>query len=231
MKILFLDFDSVIPTTRSRVAQLTPAEFGPTSGAFITELCQRAHASIVISSSWREHRSREEITSFLIQASIDPALLHPDWCLPALNEEREKEVFSWLSEHSKTTYWLVLGGGVGFEAIHPHLVRTDCDRGSTYETLIVASAKLAFDPMPWLRETGVKVTAKHTDLYHAARQRVMPHSMTPTKEQLLRTEKMERERAEQAATWTQEWLKQHPEAAKTFAAASSKPKQPISWAG
>ena len=42
---------------------------------------------------------------------------------------------------------------------------------------------------------------------------------------------MERERAEQAATWTQEWLKQHPEAAKAFAAAYSKPKQPIYWAG
>jgi hypothetical protein len=56
-------------------------------------------------------------------------------------------------------------------------------------------------------------------------------SITPTKEQLLQTEKMERERAERAVASTQEWLKQHPEAAKTFAAASSKPKQPISWAG
>lgn len=160
MKTIFLDFDGVIRTTRSRLAALTPDGFDPTAGRLIARIAKRAEAQIVISSAWREGRSRVQTLGLIAQAAIEPELVHTDWATPVLGGARQHELDAWLAAHGVVRCYPAIDDGIGFDEEAPHLVRTEIDEGFGFSHAIRLCRILNFDASNWMLSEGIKLSTQ-----------------------------------------------------------------------
>jgi len=111
MKILFLDIDGVICTTRSHLALSygTPVmdKFDPCVAWFIRDICARTGCKLVLSSSWRLHEGWE---AKLHHQGIWNNLFHDDkqTTKPRLTDIRGNEIREWLSRHPEVTHYAIV---------------------------------------------------------------------------------------------------------------------------
>ena len=109
MKVLFLDIDGVINSTRTcRAYKGFPqdlnekdlAMFDPVAIQLIRKLCEETNTSIVLSSTWRYYHTAHEIANAFDLPVID--------CTPQLDASRGVEIQTWLSEHPEVTKYAIV---------------------------------------------------------------------------------------------------------------------------
>lgn len=109
MKVLFLDIDGVLNSTRTAVAHggypgdFSPpdmAKFDETAIALIRRLCLAADASVVLSSSWRIMFSAHEVANALDLPIMDKT--------PSLPGNRGQEIAHWLDRHPEVEAYAIV---------------------------------------------------------------------------------------------------------------------------
>ncbi len=160
MKILFLDIDGVLITSRSMLALATYPAFDPVACQLIDAFCQRSGAKIVICSAWREERSKADLEAILDSMPIAKSHLHDDWATPVIFGPRSREVQEWLSRHPETTHYAVLDDGIGLEDLAHHVIQPDSDVGLLLDHMIDLCALLDMPFEKWFVDAGIKPTKK-----------------------------------------------------------------------
>lgn len=157
-KILFLDIDGVLVTTRSKLAVNRWDQFDVVSCQLIDKLCTYCDAKIVISSTWREQKTRENLEDILRYNDISRVHLHTDWATPVLRDSRQKEINAWLKMHKEVACWAVLDDGVGLNDASPRLVQPDFDDGLQFKDVMKLLVILNGNAEQWFRDADVKYT-------------------------------------------------------------------------
>jgi len=155
-KVIFLDIDGVLVTTRSKLAYKKHDQFDITSCRLIDNLCQNTEAKIVISSSWREGRSKENLADILRYNGISKEHLNEDWATPILRDNRLKEIKEWLARHPEVDHWAIIDDDLDFTNEHPRLVLTVYEDGLLFEHIIRLIALLDGNLEKWLQDSGEK---------------------------------------------------------------------------
>lgn len=140
MKVLFLDIDGVLNSTRSAVAHdgfphlLTPDHmqmFDICAVGLVRKLCEETGAAVVISSSWRVFHNHQDIGKALKLPVIDAT--------PRLHAIRGEEIKAWLEANSVTKYAIVDDDSDMLPEQMPFFVKTDVKNGllwDDYERLL-----------------------------------------------------------------------------------------------
>ena len=112
-KILFLDFDGVISTTRAYVAQEVIEDFydrwiDPVAVKLIAKICSGNNYEIVVTSTWRKF-GKETCVRALGRANI---WLHDDWCTKDLwttdsKVSRPQEIDDWLGRNECDSFLVI----------------------------------------------------------------------------------------------------------------------------
>lgn len=113
--IIFLDFDGVICTTRSHYAYsstLLHRHLDVVAVKMIERLCENAKASIVVSSTWRNHFEQDAINIMLCNAGMKKVPFHSCWKTPRLMREgisvtRGFEIAAFLKDHACDNYVII----------------------------------------------------------------------------------------------------------------------------
>ena len=107
MKILFLDIDGVLNSTRTCVAfggypmELKHiAAFDQVAIRLIQRLCDSAGVQVVLSSAWRLHCDFKDVGAALGLPIIDRT--------PSLSGNRGSEIARWLSEHPEVEQYAII---------------------------------------------------------------------------------------------------------------------------
>lgn len=107
MKIVFLDFDGVLLTWRTRMAHGGASSNGRPDGvvcALLNRVCALG-IHIVVSSAWRDHEP--SCKQKLAQGGL-LRFLHPDWRTNPKGYARPKEIADWLAAHPEVTDYRIL---------------------------------------------------------------------------------------------------------------------------
>lgn len=112
MKILFLDFDGVLNSISSALVWNGYDTFDPKCVGLVQRLVTQTKAKIVVSSSWRIGRTRDELLNDIAKAGGTALLPSIIGVTPLLNGDRGRgdEIASWLDINSKfliSTYVIV----------------------------------------------------------------------------------------------------------------------------
>lgn len=165
MKILFLDIDGVLISSRSMLALATYPAFDPVACRLIEAFCQRSKARIVICSAWREERNKSDMEVIFDSMSIAKTHLHEDWATPVIFGPRAREIQDWLSRHPETSHYAILDDGIGLEGLELHVVQPDSDIGILIEHIIDLCALLDVQFEKWFASVGIKVTKNDFDRF------------------------------------------------------------------
>lgn len=128
-KVIFLDFDGVLSTTRSCLVFGNSTDFDSIAVRMLSNLCAATGVKIVCSSSRTNpgHKGNfQETLTLLTEAGFDPVHLHKDWsCFFDMLTPRKAHISQWLSEHPEVTHYAIIDDeAVGL----PNMVRvTDAD--------------------------------------------------------------------------------------------------------
>ena len=110
--VIFLDIDGPMIPGRAyalRTQTRRPPPFDPIAVAMVSRLCQESGAEIVISSTWRKRRSRDEMTDVLRQNGLGDVALHEDWGTPVLDSQtRGQQITAWLRNHPMVERYVAL---------------------------------------------------------------------------------------------------------------------------
>lgn len=134
-KILFLDIDGVLNSTRSVTAfgnyphphdiEVSQSRFDWVAVGLIRKLCQETGANIVLSSTWRKGGNRQKLAKILD--------------LPIVGETPEKigghrgyEIAEWLKSHSPKKFAIVDDDTDMLESQLPFFVNTSHEEGLLY---------------------------------------------------------------------------------------------------
>jgi hypothetical protein len=132
-RILFLDIDGVLNSTRSALAfDGTPhsfrsacmGQFDMVAVALVRRLCEVTGTAVVLSSDWRYNT-----TAHLTANALNLPVVDVTPCLPA---SRGVEIDTWLAAHPEVTAYAIVddnGGMLPKQA--PHFVKTDANFGLT----------------------------------------------------------------------------------------------------
>lgn len=134
MKILFLDIDGVLNSTRSAIAlgnfphtTKTLRYFDVIALRLIRKVCKETGCKICLSSTWRNDKNWEEIGPNLKLPIIDRTPR-------SLSGYRGKEIEAWLNEHPEVNqYAIVDDDGDMLEKQHPYFVHTSHSNGFLFE--------------------------------------------------------------------------------------------------
>ena len=165
MKILFLDIDGVLISSRSMLALATYPAFDPVACRLIEAFCQRSKARIVICSAWREGRNKSDMEGIFDSMPIAKTHLHEDWATPVIFGPRAREIQDWLSRHPETSHYAVLDDGIGLEELEHRVVQPDSDIGILIEHIIDLCALLDVQFEKWFVDVGVKPTKNDSERY------------------------------------------------------------------
>lgn len=154
--ILFLDFDGVLISSRSRLAIGNYPAFDPVSCSLVEKVCRYCHAQIVIYSAWREGRTKSEIEAILGSVGISPSLMHRDWATSNLGGRREIEIKEWLHSHPEIKRHVILDDGADPKTLFPHVVQPDADAGLMLEHVIDVCALFEMPFEPLFMSAGLK---------------------------------------------------------------------------
>jgi hypothetical protein len=137
MRILFLDVDGVLNSRRSEIAH-TAGVVPPTPGlpshfndidwvavGLVATLCKRLNVMVVVSSSWRESFTWQQLRDLFKLPIID-----------ATDQEagvRGDQIQRWLDKNPEVTEYAIVDDNGGMLASQQdHFVQTDWDEGLTY---------------------------------------------------------------------------------------------------
>jgi hypothetical protein len=134
-KVLFLDIDGVLNSTRSVIAfkgfphgfdAPNMAKFDHAAIGMIRKLCEETDASIVLSSSWRILHTVHDCANGLDLPIFDKT--------PGGGGNRGKQIEEWLDAHPEVTdYAIVDDDGDMLFTQYPRFVKTNCNEGLTYK--------------------------------------------------------------------------------------------------
>lgn len=136
IKVLFLDIDGVLLSTRSCIAQggpvdprtpTDPAKLDRVALGLVRKLCFETGAQIVVSSTWRERHAASELEQLLDLEILDVT--------PQLSGQcRGEEVSAWLCAHPNVEKYAILDDQDDFlEHQQAVFVQTDFDNGLQWE--------------------------------------------------------------------------------------------------
>lgn len=108
-KIIFLDIDGVLITSRSAYLQTKGLidTFDPCATAMIKELIQVSGAQLVVSSTWA-HKGKHVVTDLFQKNGLDARYLHPDWDIPRRSVNRSENIRLWLDAHPDVTRYVAI---------------------------------------------------------------------------------------------------------------------------
>jgi hypothetical protein len=162
--VIFLDFDGVVITTRSRWAGLTPEGFDPVATRWLSQLIQQASAQVVISSAWRRGETRVSMLELLVLNGMPEVPLHEDWATPLLGVERQHEIDAWLGRKNGIQRYFILDDGIGLNEKAPEFVLTDIDDGLSFIHMLRCCKVLGVDAIAWARTVGIRLSSKELQL-------------------------------------------------------------------
>lgn len=132
IKVLFLDIDGVLLSTRSCVAQggpvdpqhpTDPSKLDAVALGLVRKLCFETGAQVVICSSWRERHTRQELQEMLELDILDVTSTLTD-------HSRGHEVLAWLERHGNVEKYAIVDDHDDYLAPQqPHLVLTHFEDG------------------------------------------------------------------------------------------------------
>lgn len=142
-RVLFLDFDGVIITPRSHIAQgaIGGRMIEPDAVAMsaIRKVCDKG-VRIVVSSTWRLREER--CKAFLAEHELLP-YLHSDWCTPDTSRDagggvyvgapRGAEIAAWLAKHPEVVSYRILDDDPSMmPAQMPYFIQCESHDGVSY---------------------------------------------------------------------------------------------------
>jgi len=90
--------------------------FDPVACRLTAWLLRGSGARFVVSSAWREGRTRAEMLAVLDTADLPCEHMHEDWATATCGS-RGEEVLQWLSAHREVERWCVLDDGIELELV------------------------------------------------------------------------------------------------------------------
>lgn len=140
--MIFLDFDGVLNADTGDDGDVavvdelwSAAWLDRVMVGRLSDLARRGGARVVISSSWRQRRSREELAEMLASLGFEgdvfdvtPRLPRPE---SGERSVREQEVKAWLDAHGHVESYVILDDDQEFIAMSDRHVRTHPKRGLT----------------------------------------------------------------------------------------------------
>ena len=141
VKIIFLDFDGVLINhaalrTRRLDPQRRPAA-DPIAVAALNRIVQATGAEIVVTSTWREEYSPEELRELLTRWDVTGAVVGKT----PLAETRGEEIQAWLQAHAVERF-VILDDQSDMRPLQAHLVKTEAEPGLTQREAEMAIAHL-----------------------------------------------------------------------------------------
>jgi hypothetical protein len=137
MKVIFLDFDGVLNNDSPEmehslelwaVSWLEPALVGR-----LATLVERTGAKVVVTSSWRQRRSKKELHDILAGCGFSEGIFDVTPRLPRGAEgerlAREREIMAWLELHPEVLSFVILDDKDEFQMLAPNLVHIDGKAG------------------------------------------------------------------------------------------------------
>lgn len=132
MKVLFLDVDGVLNSTRTCVAfggypfELDDGSFDMVAIALLQRLCAAADVSVVFSSAWRLHCDFRDAGKAFGLPIIDRT---PSLCGP-----RGAEIAAWLAQHPEVEQYAIIDDDADMlPGQLPHFVKTDPHEGLSWQ--------------------------------------------------------------------------------------------------
>jgi hypothetical protein len=166
-KIIFLDFDGPLSTSRTQFQTGNNLPFDPVAVQILNHICAASGAKIVCSSrrTWAQSRENfRETRMHFEKAGLDISNIHPDWSCRTDHGDRKDHIEGFLKKHPEVTHYaivddetvdlpgLVLVGeedGIlmkHFEAVAKHL---DFDLGLAFYRAAVESRDLNHPLLPF----------------------------------------------------------------------------------
>ncbi len=141
VKIIFLDFDGVLINqaalrTRRLDPQRRPAA-DPIAVAALNRIVQATGAEIVVTSTWREEYSPEELRELLTRWDVTGAVVGQT----PLAGTRGEEIQAWLEAHAVERF-VILDDQSDMRPLQAHLVKTEAEPGLTQREAEMAIAHL-----------------------------------------------------------------------------------------
>ena len=134
-KIIFLDMDGVLCTSRSHVANRGKGlmqHLDVTAVKLLSVLLEKTSAELVLSSTWREHHDKTSMTAILQNAGMSVVPWHQNWKTPVDERTgfRGNEIASWLRHSGGDCKYLIIDDSSDFlpEQL-PFFVHTTFDDG------------------------------------------------------------------------------------------------------
>ena len=141
MKIIFLDFDGVLVNRAAlRARRLDPQHrpaADPEAVAALNHIVQATGARIVVTSTWREEYSLEELREHLARWGVAGAVIDQT----PLAKTRGQEIHAWLEEHAVEKF-VILDDDADMEPLLAYLVKTETEVGLTMREAEMALALL-----------------------------------------------------------------------------------------
>ena len=141
MKVIFLDFDGVLNSLRS------PAEgvnLVPEKLKLLKRLVDATGASIVLSTSWREHWGPDgDATGAVMDQMFHDHGLQIDDKTPTLPQGREAEIKAWLDQHPQVNNFVVLDDRLlAAEYLQGHFVKVSSYFGGLAEVDVYEAIRI-----------------------------------------------------------------------------------------
>jgi hypothetical protein len=137
MKVIFLDFDGVLnndsPEMEHSLELWAVSWLEPAMVARLATLVDRTAAKVVVTSSWRQRRSKEELDGILAGCGFSEGILDVTPKLPRSPEgerlAREREIMAWLEVHPEVLSFVILDDKDEFQMLASSLVHVDSTAG------------------------------------------------------------------------------------------------------
>lgn len=155
MKVLFLDMDGVLCTTRAHVAystQLLMRHLDPVSTRLVARLLKETGTLVVLSSTWRLHFDLSAMNTILMNGGFDDVPWHKNWRTPtaprlSMHWTRGQEIGAWLGDNSPIERFVILDDDDDMLPDHmPFFVHTDTHEGFGFKDYEKALKILGGEP-------------------------------------------------------------------------------------
>lgn len=138
-----MDIDGVLVTSRHFVQskQYFGLEFDPVCVQLLKEIIDRTNAQIVVSSSWREGRTLNQIQSIFALNGIHEVV----GMIPVLEgKNREQEIQEYMSSVGTVECFVIIDDEEEMIQLKGHLITTDFRIGITEEVVEEVMARLKY---------------------------------------------------------------------------------------
>lgn len=144
-RVVFLDIDGVLCTTKSHVANDGVGlmqHLDVTSVKLLSVLLKQTYAKLVLSSTWREfHKEKISMTAILQNSGMSDVPWHQNWKTPiTFRGCRGEEIQQWLKDNGAPgcSYVIIDDNSDFLDDQLPYFVQTEFDDGFTYKHYLKA---------------------------------------------------------------------------------------------